>query len=240
MMITPLLRTSLVLLIACLQVSCSLFKKDVAYVSGPDTAPRAVIEDGIAITLRDQKLSLFEEGKLVEEYPISSSKFGIGAQYGSHRTPTGIHAVSSKLGTGQPEGMVFKSGRPTGEIVDVNAQGRDPIVTRVIQLSGLEKSNRNSYVRRIYLHGTPEERYIGVPASYGCIRMRSDDIVDLYARIHRGTPVAIETCSQKSYLASMKQADTLRIAVPKTVVAKLPANRAHNRVVVVPKKRRRG
>ncbi len=191
----------IVSLLLCLSLtSCKVFhKKDVAFVAGPDTPPAGVIEDGIAITLRDQKLTYFQKGKPVMEYPISSSKFGISAKNGSHCTPLGVHAVSDKVGAGQPQGMVFKGGRPTGEIVGVDSKDRDPIVTRVVKLTGLEKRNRNSLRRGIFLHGTPEERYIGTPASYGCIRMRSEDIVKLYPYLHRGTPVVIETCSQSMY-----------------------------------------
>ncbi len=206
-------------LLTCLFASC---RSTQAYTSGPDTPPRAVVRDGVAITLRDQKLTVFRDGKKIKDYDISSSKFGIGSRNGSNHTPTGIHAVTRKVGEGQPSGMVFKGCRPTGEVVAVNAAGRDPIVTRVIQLSGLEGSNSNSHSRRIYIHGTPEERNIGRPASYGCIRMRSEDVIDLYRRVHRGMPVAIERCSQAMYLSAEKNDKYQTIAVPESVVASLP------------------
>jgi hypothetical protein len=43
----------------------------------------------------------------------------------------------------------------------------------------------------IYIHGTPEERNIGFPASYGCIRMRSSDIINLYEIVGPGAEVTI-------------------------------------------------
>lgn len=193
-----------------------------AFTFGPDTPPRAVINDGVAITLRDQKLTLIRNGKRVKDYDISSSKFGIGGRAGTNHTPLGIHAVTKKIGDGQPRGMVFKGCRPTGEIVPVDARGRDPIVTRVIQIAGLEHFNNKSHGRRIYIHGTPEERKIGKPASYGCIRMRSRDIVDLYSRIQRGTPVVIESCSQSMYLRTELNPAVKRINIPSNVVATLP------------------
>lgn len=193
----------LLLAVASLQVACKHRATGVSeYTAGPDAPPRAVIKDGVAITLRDQKLTVIQDGKKVKDYDISTSKFGIGATHGSCRTPTGVHAVSQKVGEGQPKGMVFKGCRPTGEVVGVNAPGRDPIVTRVIQLTGLENSNSNSHSRRIYIHGTPEERTIGSPASYGCIRMRSNDVLDLFPRVYRGMPVVIERCSQEMYMKS--------------------------------------
>lgn len=193
-----------------------------AYTSGPDTPPRAVIRDGVAITLRDQKLTVIRNGRKVKDYDISSSKFGIGGRYGSYRTPLGIHAVTKKVGDGQPKGMVFKGRRPTGEVVPVDAAGRDPIVTRIIQIAGLENFNKNSHRRCIYIHGTPEERKIGRPASYGCIRMRSSDVMDLYPRVSRGMPVVIESCSQEMYLKTEAKEDVKRITIPENVVASLP------------------
>lgn len=207
-------------LAALFQASC----QQQAYTAGPDTPPRAVIKDGVAITLRDQKLTVIRNGKKVKDYSISSSKFGIGGRSGSNRTPLGIHAVSKKVGDGQPKGMVFKGCRPTGEVVPIDAAGRDPIVTRVIQLAGLESFNKHSHSRRIYIHGTPEERKIGRPASYGCIRMRSNDVLDLYSRVYRGMPVAIERCSQSVYLDAEQDKKARRISIPPSIVAALPTD----------------
>lgn len=183
--------------------------------------PRAVVRNGVAITLKDQKLTVLRDGKKVKDYSISSSKFGMGTGTGTNRTPLGIHAVTKKVGEGQPIGMVFKGCHPTGEVVKANT-GRDPIVTRVIQLAGLEDFNRNSHYRRIYIHGTPEENKIGTPASYGCIRMCSKDVVDLYPYVYRGMPVAIESCSQDTYLNAGLDQDVRSIVIPDSVVAKLP------------------
>lgn len=203
--------------------SCGMFRSERALYA-EDIPPKAVVRDGVAVTLSDQKLTLFKEGKKVKDYSISSSKFGIGNTNGSNRTPLGIHAISQKNGEGQPQGMVFKGCKPTGEVVDVDAAGRDPVVTRVIQLAGLETDNRSTHRRRIYIHGTPEERYIGQPASYGCIRMKSDDIVDLFGRVHRGMPVAIESCTQETYLKAELDNSKGSIQVPKSAVAKLPVD----------------
>ncbi len=203
--------------------SCGMFRPG-KKLYAEDIPPKAVVRDGVAVTLSDQKLTVFKEGKKVKDYSISSSKFGIGNTNGSNRTPLGIHAISQKNGEGQPQGMVFKGCRPTGEVVDVDADGRDPVVTRVIQLAGLESDNRSTHRRRIYIHGTPEERYIGQPASYGCIRMKSNDIVDLFGRVHRGMPVAIESCTQETYLKAEQDFSKGSIQVPREAVASLPVD----------------
>lgn len=143
------------------------------------------------VSVRDQKLLLAKDGVPVKSYDISTSKFGLGSKSGSKRTPLGNLEVASKIGSGMPLGTVFKSRRATGEVLRPNAPGRDPVVTRIMWLNGTDSHNRNTMGRYIYIHGTPEERKIGQPASYGCIRMKSRDVVDLYRRIGVGAKVRI-------------------------------------------------
>src|SRR5213596_2277236 len=148
-------------------------------------APRDT-EHHIVVSVRDQKLALLQKENLVATYPISTSKFGLGDRPGSFGTPLGELEIADKIGEGAPAGTVFKDRRRTGEVVAVNAPGRDPIVTRIIWLRGREAQNSNAFGRDIYIHGTPEERTIGLPVSYGCIRMHSSDIISLYAVVGRG------------------------------------------------------
>ena len=145
----------------------------------------------IIISVPDQQLALIDRGKLISKYPISTSKFGLGDGNGTYRTPLGTLFVSAKLGDRLPAGAVIKNRVPTGEIVNPNAPGRDAIVSRIIWLRGMENQNRLARDRCIYIHGTPEERTIGRPASFGCIRMRSRDIVNLFASINVGTKIAV-------------------------------------------------
>jgi len=145
----------------------------------------------MVVSVRDQKMLLVRDGKPVKAYPVSTSKFGLGTRRGSKRTPLGKHSVARKIGGGAPSGAVFKSRRRTGEVLRPNTPGRDPIVTRILWLRGMERSNRNTLGRCIYIHGTPEERNIGRPASYGCIRMKSRHVIDLYKRVGVGAEVKI-------------------------------------------------
>ncbi|MFK5923171.1 MAG: L,D-transpeptidase [Verrucomicrobiota bacterium] len=145
----------------------------------------------VVISVKEQKLALYKEGKLVRKYPVSTSKFGEGDKPGSYRTPLGTMKVAEKIGGSAPRGAVFKSRRRTGEILKPNAPGRDPIVSRIIWLTGTESRNRHAYKRFIYIHGTAEEKKIGQTASYGCIRMRSRDVINLYRKIGTGTEVEV-------------------------------------------------
>ncbi len=138
-----------------------------------------------------QKMALYRQGELVKTYPVSTSKFGLGDEKGSYRTPLGKMEVAEKIGAGKPAGAVFKSRQWTGEIVEPNAPGRDPIVSRILWLKGLEPKNENAFSRCIYIHGTAAERDIGTPASYGCVRMKSKDVIDLHDRVGEGSKVFV-------------------------------------------------
>jgi lipoprotein-anchoring transpeptidase ErfK/SrfK len=143
------------------------------------------------ISVADQKMLVTDQGQPVATYHVSTSKFGLSSAPNSYGTPLGKHRVAKKIGHGLPQGAVFKSRRFTGEVLPVDAPGRDPIVTRILWLDGKEPRNRNSFARYIYIHGTPEERNIGQPVSYGCIRMRSRDVVTLFDRVGMGARVEI-------------------------------------------------
>jgi lipoprotein-anchoring transpeptidase ErfK/SrfK len=143
------------------------------------------------VSVHDQKMLLVRDGTPVKTYKISTSKFGVGDRPGSNCTPLGRLQVAKKIGGNAPIGSVFKSRRPTGEVLKPNAPGRDPVVTRILWLTGTESRNKNTFRRTIYIHGTPEEKRLGQPASYGCIRMASRDVADLYKRIGHGADVFV-------------------------------------------------
>jgi|JI6StandDraft_1071083.scaffolds.fasta_scaffold01395_18 hypothetical protein len=145
----------------------------------------------IIVSVKDQKLGLYDAGVLRKEFVISTSKFGIGDQPNSYRTPLGKHEIIAKIGHGLPTGAVLKSRHWNGEVLKPNAPGRDPIVSRILWLRGMEGTNRNAMNRYIYIHGTTEENRLGKPASYGCIRMGMKDVVDLFNDVGIGAKVVI-------------------------------------------------
>jgi L,D-transpeptidase catalytic domain len=169
-----------------LAVIFSLISAASAYAITPlDTSSRLII------SVRDQKLMLLRNGEKVAIYPISTSMFGLGDAWGRMTTPLGWLAVEKKIGDNVPVGAVFHNRRLTGEVLQPNAPGRDPITTRIIWLRGLEAQNAHAFQRCIYIHGTPEEKKIGRPASYGCIRMKSTDVAELYNQVPIGAMVQI-------------------------------------------------
>jgi lipoprotein-anchoring transpeptidase ErfK/SrfK len=176
--------------IAALMASCS------------STGPRQIL-----VSVADQKLALLENGKPVKVYAVSTSKYGLGDRPGSYATPLGKMVVAQKIGSGVRSGTVFHSRRPTREVVRPNSPGRDPIVSRIMWLQGRESKNARAYSRCIYIHGTAEEWSIGTPASYGCIRMRSKDVIDLFNRVGVGTPVSVTTSRLSGSARNAEQAE---------------------------------
>lgn len=146
----------------------------------------------MVVSIPEQKLYVFDgAGEKVASYKVSTASRGLGDSRGSYATPLGKLEVAAKIGHGAPMGAVFKSGRRTGEVCKVNARGRDPIVTRILHLRGTELRNAMAYSRCIYIHGTPDERHLGQAVSYGCIRMSSSDVVQLFDMVGVGAKIEI-------------------------------------------------
>lgn len=155
----------------------------------------------INIIIETQQLRLFNErGQLIRQYFVSSAKKGTGQENGSFRTPLGRHIIRAKIGAGQPVNTVFVKRRPTGEIYNPElAQQypkRDWILTRILWLCGCERGfNRlgstDTMRRYIYIHGSPDSVEMGKPGSIGCIRMRNNDLVELFDFTRVGTQVEI-------------------------------------------------
>ena len=155
----------------------------------------------IVISLAHQTLTLLDaSGAVVARYPVSTAKRGAGEQRGSYQTPRGEHRIRAKIGAGAARGAVFKARRLTGEICTPAAYAADPdrdwILTRILWLAGCEPG-RNRFGagdtpgRYIYIHGTPDAVPLGVPASHGCVRMHSDDLITLFEGVPVGTAVTL-------------------------------------------------
>lgn len=157
--------------------------------------------NNIKIIIDKQLLILHDEnGEVLREYPVSTSRYGTGCHQGSEKTPLGLHRIADKLGGAMPVNEVFIGRLPHGSLEECIARGvelpDDVIMSRILWLEGMEPGrNKGGYVdtyqRYIYIHGTNHEDKIGTPASIGCIRMRNDDIVDLFRLVEVGSEVDI-------------------------------------------------
>jgi L,D-transpeptidase YbiS len=158
----------------------------------------------IDISIKEQTLTLFHEDKQLKQYSISTAKNGPGELMDSECTPCGTHIISEKIGDGADINAVFVGRVATGEIYEpaLREQGpnRDWILTRILWLSGTEEGknkgqkegkNVDSHDRYIYIHGSPDDVDMGKPGSRGCVRMRNQDIIELFDLVETGTEVVI-------------------------------------------------
>ncbi|MCH6584149.1 MAG: L,D-transpeptidase [Gammaproteobacteria bacterium] len=155
----------------------------------------------ISIDVPSQTLTLHDEtGDVLMQTQVSTAKNGMGEQMGSNCTPRGEHVIRAKVGAAQPLNTVFVARRPTGETYSPELRAlypqRDWILTRILWLSGLEPGknrlgNVDTMRRHIYIHGAPDEDPMGIPGSHGCIKMRTQEVIELFDRVPPGTPVTI-------------------------------------------------
>jgi L,D-transpeptidase YbiS len=144
----------------------------------------------IEISIGDQILQLTESGRTLRQYAISSSRFGLGTREGSNKTPLGKFRIAEKIGQDQPIGTVFKARKPVRPN-EALPETEDLITSRILWLNGVGKRNANTHARFIYIHGTRHEDTIGTPDSHGCIRMRNEDVMELFDLVSEGTAVTI-------------------------------------------------
>jgi lipoprotein-anchoring transpeptidase ErfK/SrfK len=145
----------------------------------------------IHVSIRDQQLTLNENEKPIRTYHVSTSRFGVGTEEGSLKTPVGRFRVAEKIGSEMPSGTIFV-GRVQLEPGEAPPPTEDLVMSRILWLDGLDEHNANTRDRFIYIHGTRHEDKIGTAASHGCVRMRNADVIELFDLVDEGTPVVIE------------------------------------------------
>jgi len=162
--------------------------------------PDQRFENFIYVGVKRQELDLYLNGNRIISYPVSTSMHGAGTKAGSDMTPIGLHKIRGKFGSDAPIGGILKARKYTGNIASIQTNpiktGEDAITTRILTLEGLENGinkggELDSYERHIYIHGTAEEGLIGQPASHGCVRMKNEDVIDLFNRVNKDMTVII-------------------------------------------------
>jgi L,D-transpeptidase YbiS len=146
----------------------------------------------IRISVADQRLDLLDGEAVLASYPVSTSRFGLGSEEGSMKTPLGKFKIGEKIGADFPSGTVFRDRVPLAP-EDPSPPTDDLVLSRILWLDGLDVHNLNTRERFIYIHGTNHEQEIGQPASHGCIRMKNADLIALFEQVPLGAEVVIET-----------------------------------------------
>jgi L,D-transpeptidase ErfK/SrfK len=124
----------------------------------------------VIIKLSDRRVYLYRGNELATSYPVAIGKAGWETPVGRYkvmemqRNPIWQHPLTGKL---------FPPG------------AENPLGARWI---GFWTDGNNF----IGFHGTPQEELVGRAVSHGCVRMRNQDILALYAQLEIGTPVTVE------------------------------------------------
>jgi len=154
----------------------------------------------IEVDLKAQRLILFDGERRILQFSVSTALNGAGEEWGSGCTPRGLHSIRIKIGEGLPLNSVFIGRRPTGEIYNealaASYPQRDWILTRILWLGGKRPGvnrggSKDTLRRYIYIHGCPDSEPMGEPRSHGCIRMRNEDLIELFTKVEAGIEVDI-------------------------------------------------
>ena len=155
----------------------------------------------IKVSIDEQRLQLLRNDEIVMDVAVSTASKGPGEFINSECTPRGWHRIRARIGAACPVNTVFVGRRPTGEFytpeMRAENQGRDWIITRILWLCGEEPGrNRLGEVdtmrRYIYIHGAPDDDPMGVPSSHGCVKMRNQEVIELFNAVPIGTRVLIQ------------------------------------------------
>ncbi|WP_018877506.1 L,D-transpeptidase [Thioalkalivibrio sp. ALE28] len=166
-----------------------------------ERAPDAGDVPVVVVRVDQQRLYVWEGDRVTDIFDVSTSARGVGFEEGTYTTPLGLHRIAERFGEDAPRGTIFRARGNTGQIADILTEPgarspRDNITSRILWLEGLEPGinrggNVDSQRRYIYIHGTDEEGRIGEPASEGCVRMRNDEVIELFPRLPNRTLVMI-------------------------------------------------
>jgi len=194
------LRTLNLILISLISLNTTAQNSIIERVNNYLDRTNAFTDEVVYVSIKKQKLYHIQHDRIIKEYIISSSAYGIGSASGSNKTPIGLHNIREKHGEKTPI-----NGRMTGRVfhgniatiyTDQTKSKTDDVTSRILWLEGLEKGKNkgegiDSFKRYIYIHGTSEEGRLGKPASHGCIRMKNKEVIDLYNLVEVGTLVLI-------------------------------------------------
>ena len=152
----------------------------------------------IKVVVSEQRLYHRRKTGVVYVYAISTARNGTGNLKDSFQTPLGKHRVYAKIGEGMPKNTYFVGRQPRGVFSERSGnEGKDWILSRILWLQGTQAGiNKfgccDTRQRYIYIHGTHEESLIGLPVSHGCIRMKNDDVMQLFEHVRKGERVLIK------------------------------------------------
>ncbi|KKJ01371.1 L,D-transpeptidase [Prochlorothrix hollandica] len=133
--------------------------------------PRATVPE-LVVDLSDRRLYWQENGQVYKSYPIAVGQDG-------WETPVGVfHVLYTKK----------------------NPSWQHPIIRDKVVPPGPDNPLGAAWIgffvdgkQHIGFHGTPNEDLLGQAVSHGCIRMRNQDILELYGAVEEGWVVRVRS-----------------------------------------------
>jgi lipoprotein-anchoring transpeptidase ErfK/SrfK len=146
----------------------------------PDMLPQVVAYNGdeppgtIVIKTNERRLYLVLGGQTALRYPVGVGR--AGKQWQGRAEIDGAYVEPAWAPTEE-----IKRDNPDLPDVIPGGASNNPMGARALTLSG----------GKYAIHGTNRPESVGTYASYGCIRMLNEDIVDLFKRVNVGTEVVV-------------------------------------------------
>lgn len=129
-----------------------------------------VRETRLVIRLELKKLEHYEGDTLIKEYDIAVGQ-------ADWETPVGHFAVLNLRKDPLWQHPITGEAIPTGP--------DNPLGSRWIGFAFEDKYH-------IGIHGTNQEELVGQAVSHGCVRMRDDEIQELFQKVAIGTPITVQ------------------------------------------------
>ena len=139
----------------------------------------------LIISIADRKIALLENDKVVKVYPIA-----VGKQ--STPSPNGSFHIASRV--------VKPTWFQPGKIVPPGPA--NPLGTRWMGLG----------YKGYGIHGTNRPRSIGHAASHGCIRMRNQDVEELFELVQVGDSVELVTAVDGEVAKAFQESEPVGVA----------------------------
>ena len=187
------IKNTLIAILFCMQPAIDL--KASVQIIKPSEAQQKFLnheQQKIYVDVKAQKLHLATRNNIIiQSYVISTGRNGTGETPGSYKTPRGIFSIKRKIGQNNHPMLKYKAQRPVG-IYQPSQARYDNILSRILTLDGLQKHNKNTLSRYVYIHGTSAIKKLGtLPCSLGCVRMNPYEITKLFDLVQSGTQVYI-------------------------------------------------
>jgi lipoprotein-anchoring transpeptidase ErfK/SrfK len=128
----------------------------------------------ILVRTSERRLYLILDGGTAMAYPVGVGK--AGKQWQGRTEIDGAYVEPAWA----PTSDIRRDNPDLPDLIPGGAS-QNPMGARVLTLSG----------GKYAIHGTNRPESIGTYASYGCVRMFNEDVIDLFSRVRVGTPVIV-------------------------------------------------